>query len=125
MSLRIETKFPKEGTTRIHLYGRLDSNTTPQLDEVLDGVLDGTPKNVIYDLADLEYISSAGLRVIFRTKRELDKVNGGTAVVNPQAPVKRVFEIVKALPLESVFTSWEEADAYFDKIQKKVRDGDD
>jgi len=124
MSLRIETESPREGTTRIHLQGRLDSNTTPQLDEVLDTVLDGTTKNVVYDLAALEYISSAGLRAIFRTKRELDRVKGGTAVVNPQAPVRRVFEIVKALPVESVFRSWEEADAYFDQIQKNVRDGD-
>ncbi|MEN8148602.1 MAG: STAS domain-containing protein [Planctomycetota bacterium] len=124
MSLSIETKFPSEGTTRLELHGRLDSNTTPQLDEVLDGVLDGTRKNVVYDLSDLEYISSAGLRAIFRTKRELDRVNGGTAVVNPQAPVRRVFEIVQALPVESLFTSWAEADQYFDQIQKKVRDGD-
>ena len=87
-------------------------------------MLDGSAKSVVYDLQALEYISSAGLRAIFRTKRALDQVNGGTAVVNPQPAVKRVFEIVKAMPMESIFTSWDEVDQYLDRIQQKIRDGD-
>ena len=120
MSLRIETKSPKEGTTRIHLYGRLDSNTTPQLDEVLDGVLDGTPKNVVYDLAELEYISSAGLRTIFRAKRAMAQRDGTVNVVSMIPSVAKVFEIVKAMPVESIFASWDELDEYLDKMQRKV-----
>jgi len=125
MSLRIETESPKERVTKIALHGRLDSNTTPQLDEVLTDVLAGDSISVVYDLADLEYISSAGLRAIFRTKKELEKKSGDIAVVNLQPAVKKVFDIVKALPIQSVFTSWDEVDEYLDQMQKKVLEGDD
>ncbi len=125
MSLKIETESQKERVMRIALSGRLDSNTTPQLDETLTEVFSGDTTTVVYDLAELEYISSAGLRAIFRTKKELEKKNGDIAVVNLQPPVKKVFDIVKALPIHSIFTSWDEVDEYLDKMQKKVAEGDD
>ena len=124
MSLTIQTESPNERVTKIALSGRLDSNTTPQLDDILTGVFASEAISVVYDLADLEYISSAGLRAIFRTKKELEKKNGGIAVVNLQPTVKKVFDIVKALPIQSVFTSWDEVDVYLDQMQKKVADGD-
>ena len=92
MSLSIDTESRKDNVTRIALDGRLDSNTTPQLEAVLIGVLAGGAVSVVYDLADLTYISSAGLRAIFRTSRELKKGGGGIAVVNLQPQVKKVFD---------------------------------
>ena len=47
----------------ITLGGRLDTNTSPQLEELVDTSLDGVEK-LVFDMADLEYISSAGLRVL-------------------------------------------------------------
>ena len=54
--------------------------------------------NLIFDLAKLEYISSAGLRTIFKTKKATAKSGGATFVVNPQPQVQKVFDIVKAMP---------------------------
>jgi len=125
MNLKIETESPGRGVTKIALTGRLDSNTTPQLDDVLSGILGGDSLGVVYDLSNLEYISSAGLRAIFRTKREMEKVGGTAVVLKPQPQVQKVFDIVKALPTQSVFTSWEEVDEYLDKMQKRVLEGDD
>jgi anti-anti-sigma factor len=124
MSLTIQTESTKPQVTKIALGGRLDTNTTSQLDNVLSGVLGSDTRNVVYDLADLEYISSAGLRAIFRTQKELAKKSGGIAVVNVQPQVQKVFDIVQALPVESIFTSWDEVDDYLDKMQKKVLEGD-
>jgi anti-anti-sigma factor len=125
MVLQIQTESLKPGATKISLTGRLDTNTTPQLDTVLGGILSGDTLNVVYDLENLEYISSAGLRAIFRTQKELEKKSGKIAVVNLKPQVKKVFDIVQALPVQSIFTSWDEVDEYLDKMQKKVLEGED
>ncbi len=52
-----------ESEMTITLGGRLDTNTSPQLEELVDTSLDGVEK-LVFDMADLEYISSAGLRVL-------------------------------------------------------------
>ena len=125
MALKIETASPKAQVTRISLHGRLDTNTTPQLDDILNGLFLGDTLSVVYDLANLEYISSAGLRAIFRTSKELEKKGGQMAVVSLQPQVQKVFDIVKAIPIQSIFASWDEVDAYLDKMQKQVLEGED
>ena len=77
------------------------------------------------DLADLEYISSAGVRSIFKARKALAGHGGKVLVVNPQPQIQKVFDVVKAVPLEEIFTSVAEADAYLDAMQRKVMRGDD
>ena len=125
MALKIETESPKARVTKISLHGRLDTNTTPQLDDILNGLFLGDTLSVVYDLANLEYISSAGLRAIFRTSKELEKKGGQMAVVSLQPQVKKVFDIVKAIPIQSIFASWAEVDEYLDTVQKQVLEGED
>jgi anti-anti-sigma factor len=125
MVLKIEIEPVRAEVTKISLVGRLDSNTTPQLDEILNGLFAGDTRNVVYDLEQLDYMSSAGLRAIFRTSKELEKQGGGISVVKPQPQVQKVFDIVKALPLHSIFASWDEVDEYLDEMQAKVIDGED
>lgn len=125
MVLSIQTESMKPGVTKISLTGRLDTNTTPELDTVLGGVFSGDTRNVVYDLAALDYISSAGLRAIFRTSKEMEKKGGTLAMVNLKPQVQKVFDIVKAMPVQSIFTSWDEVDLYLDKMQKKVIEGED
>jgi anti-anti-sigma factor len=124
MGLKIDTASPKPKVTRITLHGRLDTNTTPQLDDILNGLLMGETFTVVYDLENLEYVSSAGIRAIFRTSKELEKKGGGIAVVNIQPQVQKVFDIVKALPVRSIFASWDEVDEYLDIMQKRVLEGE-
>ncbi len=60
----LNIKSEKNGSEMtITLGGRLDTNTSPQLEELVDTSLDGVEK-LVFDMADLEYISSAGLRVL-------------------------------------------------------------
>lgn len=125
MGLKIETASPKPKVTRITLTGRLDTETTPQLDDLLNGILMGETFTVVYDLEHLEYVSSAGLRAIFRTSKELEKKGGGIAVVKLQPQVQKVFDIVKALPVRSIFANWDEVDEYLDMMQKRVLEGED
>ena len=53
---------------------------------------------MVFDLAGLDYISSAGLRTVFRAKRAMAQRDGFVNVVNMTAPVVKVFDIVKAVP---------------------------
>ncbi|MBX3172014.1 MAG: STAS domain-containing protein [Candidatus Eremiobacteraeota bacterium] len=121
MALNIEVLKSESGKCRIELKGRLDTHTAEQLDEKLEALDPASHPLQIVDLADLEYISSAGLRSLFRAKKKLSGVGGQFLVVHPQPQVQKVFDVVKALPSESVFTSQAELDNYLDAIQRKAR----
>ena len=75
------------------LQGRLDSNTAPDFEKrVFDAIEDGS-KHMVLDFENLDYISSAGLRVILKTSKHL-KVSDGTIVIcSMQDYVREVFEI--------------------------------
>ena len=109
----------------IALTGRLDTNTAPQLDEVLNQVLSvGGVSRLVFDLSELQYLSSAGIRCFIRARKALEADGGKVAILNPQPAVRKVLDIVKAIPAGGVFRNVAELDAYLDEIQRKVRNPD-
>ncbi len=75
------------------LQGRLDSNTSQVFEKrIFDAMADGT-KNVVIDFKNLDYISSAGLRVILKATKALKRENGKILLCAMQDYVKEVFEI--------------------------------
>ena len=88
--MTIEIKRNAEETT-IELVGRLDTTTAPALDKTINDDL-GETKNLIINLKGLEYISSAGLRVILGAQKKMQKV-GAMKVTNVCEAVMEVFEI--------------------------------
>jgi anti-sigma B factor antagonist len=75
------------------LQGRLDSNTSQLFEKrIFDAMSDGT-KNVVIDFKDLDYISSAGLRVILKATKALKREDGKLLLCAMQDYVKEVFEI--------------------------------
>ena len=109
---------------RVTLRGRLDAVTSPALESRLAPVL-GNPasKSLVFDLADLEYVTSAGIQCFVRARKALEARGGSVALLNPRPPVKKVFDIVKAMPAEQIFSSVEELDRYLDAIQRKMQEG--
>ena len=75
----------------VMLEGRLDTTTSPILEEELKGSIEGMTK-VVLDLEKLEYISSAGLRVILSTQKIMNK-QGEMVIKNVSESVMEVFEI--------------------------------
>ncbi len=75
----------------ITLQGRLDTNTSPQLQEIVENSLDGIEK-LILDFTELAYISSAGLRVLL-TALQIMEEQGSMVVRNVKQEVMDVFEI--------------------------------
>ena len=73
------------------LEGRLDTNTSVVLDAALSPVLD-TINELVFDLSALEYISSAGLRVLLATHKSLSK-KGGMKVTNVNEMIMEIFEV--------------------------------
>jgi anti-anti-sigma factor len=124
--LRIEIAPPANGSQRVALGGRLDTHTYADLDEKLAPVLANPAiTSLVLDLAGLDYISSAGIRSVFKARKALSARAGKVLVVNPQPQIQKVFDMVKAVPLNEIFTSVAEADAYLDAMQRKVVEGDD
>jgi anti-anti-sigma factor len=73
--------------------GRLDAETADQLHGRLHGALDGGETAVILDLSKLDYISSAGLRIVLITARRLKESDGRFAVFGLRENVARVFKV--------------------------------
>ena len=87
------TEERKEDVAVFRLEGRLDSNTAPQFEErVFNGIHNGSRKMVV-DFAQLDYISSAGLRVILKATKELKRSQGAFVLCTMKDYVKEVFEI--------------------------------
>jgi len=107
-------------TKTIVLEGRLDTESAPELEGPLDTVLASAIKVLVFDLSGLEYITSAGLRLLMRAQKSMSARSGKVLMLNPQPPVRKVFDIVKATDVSQVFRSVAELDAYLDAMQKGV-----
>ena len=84
-------KNKDKGVLTLALKGRLDTTTSPELVKVLDSELDSAEK-LIFDLKELEYISSSGLRALLSAQKIMNR-KGGMIVKNPSEMVSEVFEI--------------------------------
>ena len=85
----------------VELEGRLDTTTAPQLEEELKNSLDGVTELVL-DLETLEYISSAGLRVLLSAYKTM-RGKGSMKITNANELVQEVFEVTgfsEFLPIE-------------------------
>ena len=123
MSLNVRVEEGRSFSKTLVLEGRLDNQTVGILDEQLDPVLVSALKVLVFDLSGLEYISSAGLRSIFRAQKSMRARAGKAVMVGLQPQVQKVFDIVKAADVDSVFRSVQELDAYLDTMQRKMTDG--
>jgi anti-sigma B factor antagonist len=86
----------EEQHNQIHIVtieGRLDSNTAPTLEESIAKAIARGEKQMIIDFVRLEYISSAGLRVILKTAKDLKRLDGKLALSSMVDYIKEVFEI--------------------------------
>ena len=88
--MTIEIKKNQEETI-IEIVGRLDTITAPALDKTINEDL-GDTKNLVLDVKGLEYISSAGLRVLLGAQKKMQKI-GSMKVTNVCEEVMDVFEM--------------------------------
>ena len=122
MTLSLNTESESSERTTLHLHGRLDAQTFGEFDlailDLLPRVADGG--TMVLDLSALEYISSAGLRSIAKVRKSMRARGGHTLLLNPQPQVRKVFDIVKAVPVHEVFANAQELDTYLDHMQRQI-----
>jgi len=106
------------GAVTVKLTGSLDTATAPELERQLAPVLADPIKDVVFDLAKLKFISSAGLRVFSATRKTLKERGVQTSFIHMQPQIQEVFEIMKSLPGVAVFKDVAELDRYLAARQR-------
>lgn len=99
----------KEGISIFKLNGRLDSNTSPALEKKLVSAIENGTRNMVIDFENLDYISSAGLRIILKTTKDLKRTEGNIVLCAMQDYVREVFEIAGFDTFLPIFATVDEA----------------
>jgi anti-anti-sigma factor len=106
---------------RVSVIGALNTDTAPEFEQQLQTVLEEGHELTVLDMKELDYISSAGLRVIFKAAKQAKNAGNRLAAANRKPHIDKVFEILKALPDMAVFANDEELDDYLEAMQNKVK----
>ena len=123
--MSLTTRFETEQGGRVlkaQLAGSLDTNTSPGFDAALAAQLNSGIEFLVLDMKDLDYISSAGIRSVFKAAKSIKQLGGSTGVANRRPQIVKVFDIIKALPDLNVFATTAEMDEYLTLMQNRVKD---
>lgn len=85
------TEKPNGNQLCISLEGRLDTTTAPELEKALSGSLNGVTE-LTFDMAALDYLSSAGLRILLSAQKQMNK-QGSMKVMNVNETIMEIFEV--------------------------------
>ena len=105
----------RAGVVAIKLSGSLDTATAPELDRELTAVLAKPVNDLVFDLAGLKFVSSAGLRLFSIARKQIVQRGGGrTSFINVQPQVEEVMKIIESLPGFALFRDIAALDRYLD-----------
>ncbi len=110
---------------RVAMKGELDTLTAPGCERELLAAVRPGMEMLVLDMKELSYISSAGLRVVFKAAKQAKAAGARFALANRQPQIVKVFEIVKALPDINIFRDDAELDGYLTAMQEKTLRGND
>ena len=82
----------------LRITGRLDTTTSPNLDSVINELPEDT-KELVFDMSGVEYISSAGIRVLLRAYKKMNFIQGKTRIETVNNIVRKVFEMTGLLQM--------------------------
>ena len=102
-----EIKMEKEIVLMIE--GRLDTSTSGELEKKILAMMEGGEKNFVVDFTAMDYISSAGLRVLLMAAKKTAKLSGKVILAALSANVKEVFDIAGLTSIFTITASREEA----------------
>jgi anti-sigma B factor antagonist len=117
MALKVNTAIKKPGVFVVAPIGSIDAAGHAIFQERVNSVLNQNPDVIIFDMEFADYINSMGIRVLVKAKKTMKKGGGKIMFINLQPQIKKVFEILNALPSLKVFASIQELDSYLDAMQ--------
>ena len=118
MRVKITAIKNKKGFFKVTPYKTIDSDTHDDFREKIKPLLVKSTRHITLDLEKVDYISSAGLGVIFLMKKTLASNGGRLILYRPKPHIHRLFEVVKHMLKDTLYHSIEEADAYLDQVMK-------
>jgi anti-anti-sigma factor len=95
MTINIEREIE---LVTLRITGRLDTTTSPNLDSVINELPEDT-KELVFDMSGVEYISSAGIRVLLRAYKKMNFIQGKTRIETVNDIVRKVFEMTGLLQM--------------------------
>jgi anti-sigma B factor antagonist len=95
--------------TVVAVNGRVDSATAPDLENALKQLVDSNKSQIVLDLTDVDYMSSAGLRAMVSTLKSVKRVNGDLRLANPSARVSEVLRLAGLTSIFSIYSSQTDA----------------
>ncbi len=87
------TRKEENGIVAVAFSGRLDADSSPVADKAVKEILDGQTDRLLFDLGELEYLSSAGLRVLLSAAKEMKRRGGKIVLCSLNEFVKEIFEV--------------------------------
>lgn len=95
----------RENTTLVRLEGNLDTNTSGEAHEYLNEAIDGGVRKMVVNLENVDFVSSAGLRILLATAKRLSGEGGSLRICGLNETVSEVFEISGFSTILNVFHS--------------------
>jgi len=120
MTLKVSTIEKEPGIFSLLPVGSIDTATAPILEKEVNTILKRSPRIIIFEMGGVEYISSMGVRVVIKTQKALAGTGGRLIMVDVPPQIKRVFDIIYALPEQEIFESMVELDEYLAAMQRQV-----
>ncbi|MFH1983828.1 MAG: STAS domain-containing protein [Pseudomonadota bacterium] len=120
MALDVTITQKADGAYIVSPIGSLDTASFQTFDQQVKTIIDAGATLVVLDMGQLKYISSIGVRSIMLVRNGVTKRGGKVLFMNLQPQIKKVFDIIKAIPSMQIFSSVAELDEYLDAMQKSV-----
>ena len=108
----------------LHISGTLDAASTDVVSPALDSILEQHPKELIFDLAELKYLTSMGYRLFLIALKSQNEHGGTVSFIHLQPQIQEVFSIMGALSDLNVFADVAELDHYLLARQQAVERGE-
>ena len=86
-------RMNREAVAVLEVAGRLDVNTSSQLDDAVNEIFDTNHRALVIDCSGLKYVSSSGLRVLLLAARRFGSENGRLVLCGVEGPIRKVFDI--------------------------------
>jgi anti-anti-sigma factor len=117
-NIRQKTNPAGQNEVTLIMDGSLDNSTAPYFEAKLAPTLEARPAQLIFDLASLKFVTSAGIRLFFMAMKQQKQQGAHVSFVNMQPQIKEVFAIMGSMPDVRIFSSQAELDTYLLARQK-------